>query len=215
MTVIFGLVMLQPDLGSALVLGAIGFGMYVAAGGQIKHVMAIIGIGLLGILLLIVVSPYRRDRLKTFFSAEEDPLGASYHIRQITIALGSGGWFGQGFGQSRQKYQYIPEASTDSIFSIAAEEVGFVGSTVILLLYVGLMFTGLKIAEKPSDTYARLVAVGIVTWLGAQTAINLGSIVSIIPLTGVPLPYISYGGSALVSVLAASGILMGIGRRTS
>lgn len=212
--VVFGLVMLQPDLGSALVLGAIGFGMYIAAGAEWKHVLGIIGIGALGILMLILVSPYRMERLKTFFSAEEDPLGASYHIRQITIALGSGGWFGQGFGQSRQKYQYIPEASTDSIFSIAAEEIGFVGSSLMLLLYFLLFMTGLKIAEKPADTYIRLVAVGIVVWLSAQMAINLGSIVSLIPLTGVPLPFISYGGSSLVSVLAASGILMGIGRRT-
>ncbi len=215
MTVIFVLVMLQPDLGSALVLGTIGFGMYIAAGGQWKHVLAIVGIGLLGVLGFIVISPYRMERVKTFFSTEGDPLGSSYHIRQITIALGSGGWFGQGFGQSRQKYQYIPEASTDSIFSIAAEEVGFVGSGVILALYFFVVLTGFKISEKPADTYVRLVAVGLVTWLGAQTFINLGSIVSLIPLTGVPLPFISYGGSALVSVLAASGILMGIGRRTT
>ncbi len=215
MAAIFVLVMLQPDLGSALVLGMIGFGMYIAAGGQWKYVFTIVGIGLVSVLGIIVVSPYRMERLKTFFSTETDPLGSSYHIRQITIALGSGGWFGQGFGQSRQKYQYIPEASTDSIFSIAAEEVGFVGSGIILALYFFVLLTGLKISEKPADKYVRLVAVGLVTWLGAQTIINLGSIVSLIPLTGVPLPFISYGGSALVSVLAASGILMGIGRRTT
>ena len=215
MAAIFGLVMLQPDLGTALVLGTIGFGMYIAAGGQWKYVFSIVGIGFVGVVGLIAISPYRMERLKTFFSTEADPLGSSYHIRQITIALGSGGWFGQGFGQSRQKYQYIPEASTDSIFSIAAEEVGFVGSGIILALYFFVLLVGLKIAEKPADKYVRLVAVGLVTWLGAQTVINLGSIVSLIPLTGVPLPFISYGGSALVSVLAGSGILMGVGRRTT
>ncbi|HKY74110.1 MAG TPA: putative lipid II flippase FtsW [Patescibacteria group bacterium] len=215
MAVIFGLVMGQPDLGSALVLGAIGFSMYVAAGGQWKHILGIIGAGIIGILLLIVVSPYRMERLRTFLQSEEDPLGASYHIRQITIALGSGGWFGQGIGQSRQKYRYIPEASTDSIFAITAEEIGFLGSSLMVLLFLSFVLVGINIAEKTSDTYMRLVAVGIATWIGSQTVINLGSIVSLIPLTGVPLPFVSYGGSSLLSILAASGILMGIGRRSS
>ena len=120
MTLIFGLIMLQPDLGSALIIAVIGIGLFVASGGKWLHLGAMTGIGLLGIVLLIMISPYRMNRVKTFFNQEGDPLGASYHIRQITIALGSGGWIGQGIGQSRQKYQYIPEASTDSSFAIAA-----------------------------------------------------------------------------------------------
>ncbi|MBI5151135.1 MAG: putative lipid II flippase FtsW [Candidatus Pacebacteria bacterium] len=212
---IFGLVMLQPDLGSALVLGTIGFVLYVVSGGAWKDTVSVVGLGFLGVVLLILISPYRMERLKTFLRSEEDPLGASYHIRQITIALGSGGWFGQGIGQSKQKYQYIPEASTDSIFAIAAEEIGFFGSTVIVFLYMSLCWQGFSIAQKTSDPYTRLLTVGLTTWIGAQSLINLGSIVSLIPLTGVPLPFVSYGGSSLVSVLAASGILMGIGRRAS
>jgi cell division protein FtsW len=215
MAVIFGLIMLQPDLGSALVLGSIGFGMYIAAGGPWKHIAAVAGCGVLGIVLLVLISPYRMERVKTFLSAENDPLGASYHIRQITIALGSGGWLGQGIGQSRQKYQYIPEASTDSIFAIAAEEVGFIGAGFIVSLYLSLVVLGTKIAEKVADPYARLVAIGMTIWIGSQTAINLGAVVSLIPLTGVPLPFISYGGSALILLLAGSGILIGIGRRAT
>lgn len=212
---VFSLIMLQPDLGSALVIVSIGIGLFIAAGGKWLHLSIMTGLGVLFILLLIITSPYRLNRVKTFLNQEGDPLGASYHIRQITIALGSGGLFGQGIGQSRQKYQYIPEASTDSIFAIAAEEIGFVGTSVILVIFLSLLLVGFRIAQQSSDPYTRLVAIGCVIWIGTQTAINLGSIVSLIPLTGVPLPYISYGGSSLLSILAASGILMGIGRRSS
>jgi len=214
MTLIFGLIMVQPDLGSALVIVAIGVGMFIAAGGKWIHLGMMGVVGMIGIVLLIFASPYRMNRVKTFLDQEGDPLGASYHIRQITIALGSGGWFGQGIGQSRQKYQYIPEASTDSIFAIAAEEIGFLGSCVMLILFLSVLLVGFRICQCTHDRYARLVAVGCVIWIGSQTFLNLGSIVSLVPLTGVPLPYVSYGGSSLLSILAASGILMGIGRRS-
>lgn len=210
---LFVLLMLQPDLGTALVITAICSSVYIAAGGEWKYVAGFGVLGVLAIGVLVLVSPYRMQRISAYLNPDADPLGASYHIRQITIALGSGGLFGQGIGQSRQKYQYIPEASTDSIFAIAAEEVGFVGALVMITLYLIVVFQGLQIAQRAVDPFARLLAVGITVWLGAQTALNLGSIVALVPLTGVPLPYISYGGSSLVSTLAASGILIGIGRR--
>jgi len=210
---VFGLLLLEPDLGTALIISAIAFGMYVAAGGRWKYVFYIAAGGIAAIALLIAVSPYRRERLKAYINPELDPLGSSYHIRQITIALGSGGWIGQGIGKSRQKYQYIPEASTDSIFAIAAEEVGFVGSIVILLLFLLLIREGFFIAEHTEDQYLRLVAVGITVWIASQTIVNLGAVTALFPLTGVPLPYFSYGGSSLVTTLAASGILVGIGRK--
>lgn len=211
---LFGLLLLQPDLGTALVLVSIAGSIYIGAGGSWKSVLGAGGVGVVAIVLMIAVSPYRMQRLAAFQDPERDPLGASYHIRQITIALGSGGLFGQGIGKSRQKYQYIPEASTDSIFAIAAEEIGFVGSIILLSLFLTVIWQGYRIAEHAPDQYSRLVALGITTWIGMQTVLNLGSIVALVPLTGVPLPYISYGGSAMISILAASGILIGIGRRS-
>ncbi len=213
--VLSGLLLLQPDMGTTLVLVAICVSLFIGAGGEWKHIAGFGIVGILSILLLIIFTPWRMKRFVAFQNPESDPLGASYHIRQVTIALGSGGWWGQGIGQSRQKYQYIPEASTDSIFAIAAEEIGFIGSAIIFLLYICVLMQGFTIVERTKDPYARLVGLGIVTWIGAQTLLNLGSIVALVPFTGVPLPYISYGGSSLVSILAASGILIGIGRKTS
>jgi len=210
---VFGLLLLEPDLGTALIVSAIAFGMYISAGGRWKYVCYIALGGMLGILAIIVVSPYRRERIRTYLNPEADPLGASYHIRQITIALGSGGWFGQGIGKSRQKYRYIPEASTDSIFAIAAEEVGFLGSLIVLFIFSIIIREGFSIAEQTEDEYLRLVAVGITMWIASQSIVNLGSITALLPLTGVPLPYFSYGGSSLVTILAGSGILVGIGRK--
>ena len=214
-TLLFGLLLFQPDLGTALVLMAICVGLYVSAGGSWKYIVGFGGVGILGVLLIVLVSPYRMQRITAFLNPETDPLGASYHIRQITIALGSGGLFGQGIGQSRQKYQYIPEASTDSIFAIAAEEIGFIGALVMLGLFSVVFIQGFAIAEKTKDPYEKLVATGIVIWVTSQTILNLGSIVALVPLTGVPLPFISYGGSSLISLLAGSGILIGVGRRTA
>ncbi|HZZ99040.1 MAG TPA: putative lipid II flippase FtsW [Candidatus Saccharimonadia bacterium] len=212
---IFLLLLKQPDLGTALILGAIAVSIFIGAGGSWKSIAGVGIFGIIGVLALIIISPYRMQRLEAFQNPDKDPLGASYHIRQITIALGSGGLFGQGIGQSRQKYQYIPEASTDSIFAITAEEIGFVGALAVLGLYILVIWHGFRISEHATDQYSRLVALGIVTWIGMQTILNLGSIVALVPLTGVPLPYISYGGSSLISILAASGILIGIGKRSA
>ena len=211
-----GLVMLQPDLGSTLVLLSIAASLYFVAGGQIKPFLAAGGIGVLLLSLLILLSPYRRQRLETFMNPESDPLGASFHIRQITLALGNGGILGQGIGNSRQKYSYIPEASTDSIFAIVAEEVGFVGSAVIFLLFGLFIYTGFQVIKRsPADRYEKLVAVGVLAWLSSQTILNLSAVVALVPLTGVPLPFFSYGGTSLIMILFATGLLLHITRKNN
>ncbi|PWU23967.1 stage V sporulation protein E [Candidatus Cerribacteria bacterium 'Amazon FNV 2010 28 9'] len=212
LTIVFGLVMLEPDLGSGLVLSAIALSMYFVAGKPLKHLVWLFGAGAVGIILLILVSPYRFNRLTTFLNPDSDPQGKSYHIRQITIALGNGGVFGQGIGKSRQKYQYIPEATTDSIFAIVAEEIGFIGCGMIIIGYITLYTQMNRFAVLLTDPTEALIATGIIAWLVSQTLVNLASIVALIPLTGVPLPFISYGGSALITTLLAVGILLSLGK---
>jgi cell division protein FtsW len=202
------LLMMQPDLGSALIVLAIAFGIYFLAGGRLVH-LSILGLaGIMGIAMLILIQPYRMRRITTFLNPELDPLGSSFHIRQITLAIGSGGWLGQGIGKSRQKYSYIPETSTDSIFAIVAEEIGFVGSTVLVLAFLWYLKLGysLLVIEKPMS-YPYLLKGGILMWISTQIVLNLGSVVALVPLTGVPLPFFSYGGSSLVMILCATGIL--------
>ncbi len=210
---ILALVMAQPDLGTAIVLVTTGFFMYFLSGASLS-VLGLMGLGgFIAGLGLILSSQYRRERLVTFFNPTNDPLGASYHIRQILIALGSGGLWGVGIGRSRQKYQYLPEAPTDSIFAVIGEEVGFVGAAIIIGLFLILIYRGLKIAQKAPTSFTQLLAGGITGWIGIQACINLASMVVLVPLTGVPLPLISYGGSSLVTILAAIGLLINISRQ--
>ncbi len=203
-----GLVILQPDLGSTLLLAAICGGLFFLAGGKTKWVV-LIGVSiLLFTAIAIFSSQYRTERFLTFINPDRDPLGASFHIRQITLALGRGGVLGQGIGNSRQKVAFIPEPSTDSIFAITAEEVGFLGSSAIILLYATYGALGWKIARKQaSDPFRYLLACGIIVWISLQAIINLAALVALIPLKGMPLPFFSYGSSSLVMVLFGTGIL--------
>mgnify|MGYP000924591473 CR=1 FL=1 len=210
------LLFLQPDMGSALIVISIAFGLYFLAGAPWKTFFATGGAGVGLLLLLILTSPYRMRRLTTFLDPESDPLGASFHIRQIIIALGNGGLIGQGIGNSRQKFNYIPEASTDSIFSIVAEEVGFLGCLGIILLFALFLKLAHQICRKTEPaTYDHLLAHGILIWLGMQIVLNLSAVVALVPLTGVPLPFFSFGGTSLVMVLSVVGILIGIGKKHS
>lgn len=206
------LVLLQPDLGSLLVLAAVAFLLFYIAGGQWRYIISIIGAGIVFLVIAVTTSSYRWQRVQTFLNPELDPLGAGFHVRQITLALGRGGWFGQGLGNSRQKFLYIPEASTDSIFAIIAEEVGFVGSAAILALFGLFFWFGLKVISRaPTGSFAQLVGWGILLWIIIQTLLNLAAIVALVPLTGIPLPFFSYGGSALVMLLGAIGVLIRVG----
>jgi cell division protein FtsW len=208
------LIILQPDLGSLLVISSVAVGLYFIAGGKVSHLL---GVGVIGITLLalaVITSPYRMQRVTTFFNPEADPLGAGFHVRQITLALGRGGLFGQGIGNSRQKFSYIPEASTDSIFAIIAEEVGFVGSTILIALFGWFFSIVLRIITKPPDhSFEQLLGWGIFFWLAAQTMLNLAAVVALVPLTGIPLPFFSYGGTSLVMLLFITGILLRISKQ--
>ena len=208
------LIILQPDLGSLLLVVAIAVSMFFISGGNLKNVLIIGVVGIPLVLAAIYTSPYRMRRVTTFLKPESDPLGASFHIRQITLALGRGGMWGQGIGNSNQKYSYIPEASTDSIFAIIAEEIGFVGASVIILLLLYYLYTSSVIVS--SDQHTRdeyLLGMGILIWISFQILLNLSAVVALVPLTGMPLPFFSYGRSSQVMILFASGILIRMGRR--
>ena len=205
---------LEPDLGTAVVIISTGFLVYFFSGAPLLVITAVGITGLLTGSALTLSSAYRRARLLTFFNPTADPLGSSYHIRQILIAIGSGGLLGLGLGQSRQKYAYLPEATTDSIFAIIGEEIGFIGAVLIIGLFLLIIYRGFTIARSAPDRFSQLLAGGIISSLALQTCINLASIVALVPLTGVPLPFISYGGSSLITHLAGIGILLNISRST-
>lgn len=212
LALVAGLIMLQPDLGTTLVLLVIGFSQIFVSNVNLLYFLGFGAAGVVGTLVLILTSPYRRARLTTFLETTGDPLGKSYHIRQVLLALGSGGIFGTGFGASRQKYLFLPEASTDSIFAVIAEELGLLGALAIIALFLLFIMRGLKIAKSAPDKFSSVLATGISAWIGGQAFLNIASMVSLVPLTGIPLPFISYGGSSLVMILSACGILLNISK---
>lgn len=207
-----GLVFLQPDMGTGLILLITSLCMYLMSGAPLKHLYKFIPLVLVAVVILAIIAPYRMARITTFLNPDKDPLGSSYQIRQAIIAIGSGGWVGVGFGKSRQKYEYLPEANTDAIFAVVGEELGFIGSTSLVLLYFLIVWRTLLIVRKVQDRFAQLLAIGVACWFGFQSGINLGAIVSILPLTGVPLPFVSYGGSSMVVLFIAFGIILNISR---
>lgn len=206
------LVALQPDIGTLFIITAISGTMIFAAGFRWRHLFMIVLGGMAVFGVLFTAARYRLARIIAFLHPELDPRGIGYQINQALLAVGTGGLFGQGLGRSRQKYLYLPEPSTDSIFAIIAEELGLFGGWLVLALFTFIAYRGYRIANQSADVFGRLLASGITSWIVLQAFINIGSIIGITPLTGVPLPFISYGGSALVSVLFASGVLLNISR---
>jgi cell division protein FtsW len=181
--------------------------MYFVSGAPLTPFLVGISIGTLGVVGLILSSPYRKERLATFLDPSRDLLGSSYHVNQALIALGSGGLTGVGLGRSRQKFQYLPEATTDSIFAVIGEELGFVGTTTVTLLFFLLSVQLYRVMLRETNASARLIVVGITTWISGQALLNISSMVGLLPLTGVPLPFISYGGSSIITQLIAMGII--------
>lgn len=210
--IIVGLVVLQPDLGTAFILTIIFLVIYFLSGAPIWQFILLIPFSFFATIVLAITSPYRFARVMTFLNPAGDPLGSSYHIRQILISLGSGGIWGLGIGASIQKYQYLPESTTDSIFAIIGEEFGFMGTFILILMYLILLYKIYKVAKHAPDKQSYLLAGGVLTYICTQILINLGSMVSLFPLTGVPLPFISYGGSNLIISLFAIGIVMNISK---
>lgn len=212
MVLIGGLIMLQPDLGTTIVVVIICFAqLFVAKVPLISFGLTALG-GLLAGFLLTIISPYRKQRLLTFLESSNHPLTSSYHIRQVLIALGSGGLFGVGLGQGRQKYLFLPEVATDSVFANIAEELGFVGAFFVLALLGFFVYKAMRIVINAPDRFSLILGTGIVSWFVAQIFLNIASMVALVPLTGVPLPFFSYGGSSLTVILFAVGVLLNISK---
>lgn len=207
-----GLILLEPDLGTSVIILGVALIFYFLAGEKMLYLLPLTLAVAATVVVLAIFSPYRISRVTTFLHPETDPLGASYQIRQVLLGLGSGGWSGVGIGQSRQKYEYLPEANTDSIFAIIGEEVGFVGASAVVGLYLMLVWRLFRIAKLARDRFGALISAGAGVLIGIQAGVNLAAMVAIIPLTGVPLPLISYGGSGLVVLMTALGIVYNVSR---
>jgi len=187
---------------------------YFVAGAPWKHIIGLIFGALLVLFIVVQIAPYRLARLTSFLNPTLDPQGTSYQINQAKLAIGTGGLFGLGMGKSRQKFNYLPEVSGDSIFAVIAEEMGFIFSLLILSLFLIIMVRGFKIARASPDNFGKVLAVGITSWFSFQAFVNIAAMVGLLPLTGIPLPFISYGGTALTVSLVASGILVNISKQT-
>ncbi len=214
---VVGLIILkQPATGSLIVLGLSSLAVYLAAGINFTQLLTVVLFGGLTLYYFIFVneSSYRLDRFKTFFSSQADPLGTGYHITQSLIGIGSGGLLGIGFGKSIQKFNYLPESHTDAIFSIIAEEFGFLGSVIIIVLFLILILIGFRIASRAADEFGKFLAIGLICNIGFQAFINIGAMCGVVPMTGIPLPFISYGGSSLIINLITIGMLSSIAKRT-
>lgn len=209
------LMLLQPDMGTLSIIIFMSLAVYFASGARIKHVVSLLIAGGVSLYFLILNAPYRAARLTTFLHPELDPQGIGYHINQAFLAIGSGGFWGRGFGHSRQKFEYLPESAGDSIFAIMAEELGFIICVLIIALLIFVTYRALfKVAKNSIDQFGRLVTVGIISWFMAQSFFNISSMVGLTPMTGVPLPFVSYGGSALAIGMGAVGLLVNISRQT-
>lgn len=205
-----GLIILEPDMGTAIIILGTSLVIFFLSESDLRWLIFTVPLAIAILFALAIFSPYRFARITSFLNPEADPLKSSYHVRQAIISLGSGGFMGVGLGNSRQKYSYLPEASTDSIFAIIGEELGFVGAAGFIVILYYFYSRCFQITKAVEDPFGRLLGLGILAWLTLQTIINLGSMVALMPLTGVPLPFISYGGSALVVELTGFGIVLNI-----
>ena len=208
------LLMAEPDLGTSVAITAIAGIMFFVAGAAIRHIVAL---GLMGggvLFGIVAIAGYGLDRFTQFVSAESDPEAGGFQVLQLLIALGSGGVTGVGLGESRQKFFYVPSAHTDGVYAIIGEEIGFIGTILVLLMFAFLAYRGIRIAQRAPDKFGTLLAIGIVTWITVQAFFNIGGITRTIPLTGIPLPFISFGSSALIATLAAAGLLVSVSRFT-
>jgi cell division protein FtsW len=206
------LVVIEPDMGTTVVIVATTCTLFFVAGAPLSHLALLMAGGGFMSWVLIAITDWRVDRITAFISPESDPEGTGFHIIQLLIALGSGGPVGLGWGESRQKFFYVPGSHTDGVFAIIGEELGFVGAVAVIALFAFLVYRGIRTALNAHDLFGAYLAVGILSWIAYQTLINIGGITRSIPMTGIPLPFISYGGSALVATMAGVGILLSVSR---
>ena len=210
---ILGVILIaQPDIDTFVVIVAAALSMYIAAGAKMRHVVVILFIGIAFLATLYLTKPYIKQRIDVMINPSINRQTSGYQLNQSLIAIGSGQIWGRGFGQSIQKFHYLPEPIGDSVFAVAAEEFGFVGALVIVGLFVMFSLEGLKIASKSGDDFGRLLALGIVILIVSQAFVNISGMLGILPLTGIPLPFVSHGGTALFITLVEAGIIMNISR---
>lgn len=206
------LLFLEPDVGTFGIIALAGTGMFFVAGGRFTHLFLLVVLAAIAFSVLMYVKPYAKERVLTFMEPDRDPYGSGYQLNQSLIAVGSGGMFGRGFGQSIQKFNFLPEPTNDAIYAVASEEFGFIGSVGIILLFLFFALRGFRIAKHAPDMWSRLVVVGIVLLIVSQSFINIASMLGIFPLTGVPLLFVSHGGTALFFAFAGAGIILNISR---
>jgi cell division protein FtsW len=206
----FGLILAQPDLGSAMLIGMVTFVMLFVAGARLVHLAGLTVLGIPALLVAILGEDYRRRRLLAFLDPWADPQGAGFHIIQSLLALGSGGVLGVGLGNSRQKFFYLPERHTDFIFSILGEELGLIGTGAVIAMFALFAYRGFRVARRAPDQFGALLAAGITTMVIIQAVLNIGVTTGVLPITGVPLPFLSFGGSSLLFTMISAGVLLNI-----
>ncbi|HEY3368323.1 MAG TPA: stage V sporulation protein E [Symbiobacteriaceae bacterium] len=208
----FGLIMLEPDLGTSLTLGGTSFLMLFAAGADLAHLGGLVALGAVGVFALARIDAERWSRIVTYRNPWADASDSGYQIIQALLAFGSGGFFGVGLGRSRQKFFYLPERHTDMIFAVLGEELGFIGACFVLMLFFAFAWRGYRIALEAPDRFTSLLAAGVTSLITLQAAMNIAVVTASIPATGIPLPFLSYGGSSLLITLSGVGILLGVSR---
>ncbi len=206
------LVLLEGDVGNTLLLAMIVGGVLFAAGAPLRLFLVLGGAGLLAIAALTLAAPYRMSRFTSWLDPGADRLGDGWQVTQGQYALGTGGWWGVGLGASREKWGSLPEAHTDFIFPVIGEELGLIGTLTVLVLFGVIAFVAFRIVQSATDPFVRLAAAGIGTWIIVQAIVNIGAVLSLLPITGVPLPFVSYGGSSLIPLLIAIGMLLSFAR---
>ena len=211
---VFGLIMLQPDFGTGMIIVVSIIAMLFVAGVNMKFFFGLGALGVIGIIVLILIAPYRMDRITSFINPWNDPLGTGFQIIQSLYAIGPGGLLGMGFLNSRQKHFYLPEPQTDFIFSIISEEFGILGIIIVASLFVFILYRGMRISLRCSDSFGKYLAFGMTFQILIQAVMNLMVVVGLIPVTGVTLPFLSYGGSSLLISMASIGILLNISRNS-
>jgi cell division protein FtsW len=207
-----GLLIKQPDTDNFLMIVFSGMAIFLVSGGRWRYILILIITALISVGVLAMTRPYVMQRITTFLNPSENAQGSGYQIQQSLIAIGSGGMFGRGFGQSIQKFNFLPEPIGDSIFAVEAEEFGFIGACILIFLYVLFALRGLKIASKVPDLFGRLLVVGIVIMIVAQAFVNIGAMLGVLPLSGITLPFVSHGGTSLFITLLEVGIVLSISK---
>lgn len=206
------LILQQPDLGTLIIIIFTSIVVYFIAGARKQHLLYIGILGIAGVIMKVVKTPYLLNRIHVFLNPQSDIENIGYQIYQSLIAIGSGGFFGRGFGKSQQKFLYLPEVSSDSIFPIIAEEMGFLVSSLLVILFIIFLYRGIKITFQAQDPFGRFLAIGIVSWITFQTFLNIAAMMGLVPVTGIPFPFISAGGTSMVVNLSALGILVNISK---